>query len=752
MSATANNISVTVSTVGSSYIELSGSVSSGVLSYGTPVSGCGSCTNVSHGTLSDFNSATGVLTYTPVSGFTGTDTFTYVAIQDGSTTSSAGTVTITVTGAKTTVSDYVLNPDGSSRGGTVTFVLTQQATSGDGLIPGASTVSATVNASTGLFSASLYPSESLSPQAYYQLWWGSTNNLRRELLGIYNIPASASAITLAAHKVTDANLAARYTFASKAGLQAFLGRSFAVEVQNAGSSIGVRPAINFIAGSNISYTIADNPGSGRVDVTINGPAGGGTGGSVNSGASGKLAYYASTGTTVGGLAFGTANQVLGMNNGATAHEYKTVTAGTNISVTHGTNAITIANTGVGSVNGDSTSAQVIQIGTDTCGSAPGVSSSGGTTTICIPLAGTTRGGYVNKGTQSIAGAKTFTGDDVADTPVTIKQKASGSSFLQSWQDSSSNVYGSFSVDATTPGLYATKLGCGNNTSSTASGYTFTMQHASTTDGDNPMIINYRMTANSSTGNHRGIFLTYTLDGTGTHASGSSPDRTSGIDANFTFTGSGTLSKVAIFRATVTNDDSGTITNAYGHYSTGNLSGGGVVTNFFHHYAAAPTISTASITNQYGVYVESLTGATNNWALYAAGTTGSSVGGFFDLRGQTAPSVSNSGEVRLYSDTSGNLKISGNGAAYGTLPVFLSGSATLDFPSISAQSTQSLTITVTGATTGKPVFIGVPTAAITAGVTFFGYVSASNTVTVVATNATGGSLNPASGTFTALVQQ
>lgn len=49
------------------------------------------------------------------------------------------------------------------------------------------------------------------------------------------------------------------------------------------------------------------------------------------------------------LAKGTANQVLGMNNGATAPEYKTITAGTNISVTHGANSITIANTLSGTV-------------------------------------------------------------------------------------------------------------------------------------------------------------------------------------------------------------------------------------------------------------------------------------------------------------------------------------------------------------------------------------------------------------------
>lgn len=47
------------------------------------------------------------------------------------------------------------------------------------------------------------------------------------------------------------------------------------------------------------------------------------------------------------LGIGTANQILGANAGATALEYKTVTAGTGITVTHGVGSITIAATGTG---------------------------------------------------------------------------------------------------------------------------------------------------------------------------------------------------------------------------------------------------------------------------------------------------------------------------------------------------------------------------------------------------------------------
>lgn len=86
---------------------------------------------------------------------------------------------------------------------------------------------------------------------------------------------------------------------------------------------------------------------------------------ANTGTSGGVPYFNSSSTiassaaltasaiVVGGgagvspavLSLGTANQVVGMNNAGTANEYKTITAGTNISVVHGANSITINNTG-----------------------------------------------------------------------------------------------------------------------------------------------------------------------------------------------------------------------------------------------------------------------------------------------------------------------------------------------------------------------------------------------------------------------
>lgn len=89
------------------------------------------------------------------------------------------------------------------------------------------------------------------------------------------------------------------------------------------------------------------------------------------------------------------------------------------------------------------------------------------------------------------------------------------------------------------------------------------------------------------------------------------------------------------------------------------------------------------------------------------------------------------------DQDGRIQAADDGILYGT--------AVLDFPSTSSNSTQDLTITVTGAADGDPVSLGVPAGSATAGM-FFAFVSASNTVTVRFYNPSGGSVNPTSGTF------
>lgn len=81
----------------------------------------------------------------------------------------------------------------------------------------------------------------------------------------------------------------------------------------------------------------------------------------------------------------------------------------------------------------------------------------------------------------------------------------------------------------------------------------------------------------------------------------------------------------------------------------------------------------------------------------------------------------------------------------TIDLVASATGTLDFGSISAASSADLTITVTGASTGDSVHLGLP-ASPTAGIIFNAFVSASNTVTVRAFNITAGAIDPASATY------
>lgn len=97
-------------------------------------------------------------------------------------------------------------------------------------------------------------------------------------------------------------------------------------------------------------------------------------------------------------------------------------------------------------------------------------------------------------------------------------------------------------------------------------------------------------------------------------------------------------------------------------------------------------------------------------------------------------------------------ISQNGFIVGsgsTINKILTASASLNFPSISAASQADLTITVTGAAVGDEVAMALP-AAPAAGIVFNAFVSATNTVTIRASNITGSPVDPAAATYSVLV--
>jgi hypothetical protein len=121
----------------------------------------------------------------------------------------------------------------------------------------------------------------------------------------------------------------------------------------------------------------------------------------------------------------------------------------------------------------------------------------------------------------------------------------------------------------------------------------------------------------------------------------------------------------------------------------------------------------------------------------------SSGGVVSVPGTTASTSTATGALT----TAGGLGVAGRsstatlnvGGSNGTtLDLVASAAATLDFPEIAAAGgTQDLTITVTGAAVGDAVVLGLP-AAPNPGVVFNAFVSAADTVTIRATDATTGS--------------
>lgn len=101
---------------------------------------------------------------------------------------------------------------------------------------------------------------------------------------------------------------------------------------------------------------------------------------------------------------------------------------------------------------------------------------------------------------------------------------------------------------------------------------------------------------------------------------------------------------------------------------------------------------------------------------------------------------------LHTSTGGDLNTALAAAFSGLNP---SATATLDFPSTATLTSADLTISVPGAVVGDPVAVSTP-AAPNANTCFTAFVSAADTVTVRFNNFSGGTVNPASGSFKVVV--
>ncbi len=92
----------------------------------------------------------------------------------------------------------------------------------------------------------------------------------------------------------------------------------------------------------------------------------------------------------------------------------------------------------------------------------------------------------------------------------------------------------------------------------------------------------------------------------------------------------------------------------------------------------------------------------------------------------------------------------NGSTRYALAKTVTAVSILDFPSTAAGAFSDLTISVAGCVSGDAVMIGIPNGSMSGGGIFFGWVSANNTVTIRFLNTTGSAIDPASGTFRAVV--
>lgn len=228
-----------------------------------------------------------------------------------------------------------------------------------------------------------------------------------------------------------------------------------------------------------------------------------------------------------------------------------------------------------------------------------------------------------------------------------------------------------------------------------------------------------------------------------------------------FTGSlvtsGGSSAIQAINATTTAGANNDILRMIRGFNTWALNTRTGVKTYAFHYNPTVTVSTGTHTGHYGFVADNTLYTTpirNGFNASADPTAQLHIGASTTAAG-TASIKINEGSAQTTPEdgtinyVNNNLEFTETSTTY-ILGKGLGGSATLDFPSISAGGVQSLTITVTGAADGDEVYPGIPNAAFTAGLVYTMRVSATNTVTVDVYNSTGSPIDPASATFKAFV--
>lgn len=183
---------------------------------------------------------------------------------------------------------------------------------------------------------------------------------------------------------------------------------------------------------------------------------------------------------------------------------------------------------------------------------------------------------------------------------------------------------------------------------------------------------------------------------------------------------------------------------------------GVTTVGFYHNPTY-TVSSGSFTNRSGIIIDNTASSvvhTNGFGVAAptaqlhigASTTAANTASIKIAEGSRQTSAED-GTINYVSN---NLEFTETSTPY-IIAKTLTATASLDFPSVSAGGTQTLTITVTGASDGDIALVSIPNAAKSAGLIFgTAWVSAADTVSIEVYNSTGSPIDPASATFRASV--
>jgi hypothetical protein len=296
-----------------------------------------------------------------------------------------------------------------------------------------STNSITISATSGGGGSGTVNSGLISQVAYYAV--GGTS-----VSGTANMTIGSSGVGI--------SFATQSTSSTSGALIVFGGIGVSGNL-NVGTGLTVLGTIH--AASNVNSTSST---SGSVVITggigVSGRIWAGSGISSQGGGTFTGALSASSLTlstalpiTSGGTGIGTSgtiNQILGMSSTTSGLEYKTLTAGSNISISHGAGTVTlnVVGAGISSLNGLTNSAQTFTTGTS--GTEFNIVSIGSTHTFNLPAAGSGSSGVITTGTQTIAGTKTFTGNALFTSVTNSTSSTSGAVQIVGGLGVSGNLY------------------------------------------------------------------------------------------------------------------------------------------------------------------------------------------------------------------------------------------------------------------------------------------------------------------------